>query len=36
VLYHQLLWGDTEEELVAEVQEGYDGEVVSGRDLDAF
>ncbi|UCH79014.1 MAG: MBL fold metallo-hydrolase [Candidatus Coatesbacteria bacterium] len=36
VLYHQLLWGASEEELVAEVKEGYAGEVVSGRDLDVF
>jgi ribonuclease BN (tRNA processing enzyme) len=36
VLYHQLLWGVSYDELVAEVKEGYDGEVVSGRDLDVF
>jgi ribonuclease BN (tRNA processing enzyme) len=36
VLYHQLLWGASYEDLVAEVKEGYDGEVVSGRDLDVF
>jgi len=36
VLYHQLLWGVSYEELVAEIEEGYDGEVVSGRDLDVF
>lgn len=36
VLYHQLLWGVSYEELLAEVQEGYDGDVVSGRDLDVF
>lgn len=36
VLYHQLLWGVSEEELVAEVKEGYAGEVVFGRDLDVF
>jgi ribonuclease BN (tRNA processing enzyme) len=36
VLYHQLLWGASYEDLLAEVQEGYDGEVVSGRDLDVF
>jgi ribonuclease BN (tRNA processing enzyme) len=36
VLYHQLLWGVSYEELLAEVKEGYAGEVVSGRDLDVF
>jgi ribonuclease BN (tRNA processing enzyme) len=36
VLYHQLFWGETEELLVGEVRAGYDGLVVSGRDLDVF
>jgi ribonuclease BN (tRNA processing enzyme) len=36
VVYHQLLWGVSYEELLAEVKEGYAGEVVSGRDLDVF
>ncbi|MFX1483502.1 MAG: MBL fold metallo-hydrolase [Promethearchaeota archaeon] len=36
VMYHQLLWGQTEEELIAEVSERYNGEVVSGHDLDVF
>jgi len=36
VLYHQLLWGATEEDLVREVKRGYAGEVVSGKDLDVF
>ena len=36
VLYHQLFWGVTESELLAEVRKGYDGEVVSGRDLDVY
>ena len=36
VLYHQLPWGATDDELAAEVKEGYAGEVVSGRDLDVF
>ena len=34
VLYHQLFWGQTEEELLSEIRQGYDGEVVSGRDLE--
>ena len=36
VLYHQLLWGTTEDELLDEIREIYDGKVVSGRDLDVF
>jgi ribonuclease BN (tRNA processing enzyme) len=36
VLYHQLLWGSTPDELVAEVRSGFDGEVVFGRDLNVF
>ena len=34
VLYHQLLWGTTPEQLVEEVRQGYAGKVVSGNDLD--
>lgn len=33
VLVHQLFWGVTEAELVAEIQADYGGAVVSGRDL---
>jgi ribonuclease BN (tRNA processing enzyme) len=36
VLYHQLLWGVSYDELVAEIKESYAGEVVSGCDLDVF
>lgn len=37
VLYHQLYWGASDEDLVREIHEaGYDGRVVSGRDLDVF
>jgi len=36
ILYHQLIWSSTEEELLAEVRRGYKGKVVSGRDLDVF
>jgi len=36
VLYHQLLWGSTPEELVAEIRQVYDGPVVYGADLDIF
>jgi ribonuclease BN (tRNA processing enzyme) len=36
VLYHQLFWGATEDELLAEIRQNYNGEVVSGNDLDVF
>jgi ribonuclease BN (tRNA processing enzyme) len=36
VMYHQLLWGRTEEDLISEVSEQYSGETVSGHDLDVF
>jgi len=36
ILYHQLFHGVTEERLLAEVGDGYDGPVVSGRDLDVY
>jgi ribonuclease BN (tRNA processing enzyme) len=36
VLYHQLLWGTSEQELMREVKTGYDGAVVSSRDLDKY
>ncbi len=36
VLYHQLFWGATSEELVSEITSLYDGRVVSGNDLDVF
>ncbi len=37
VLYHQLYWGATDDDLVREIHDaGYDGRVVSGRDLDVF
>lgn len=36
VLYHQLYWGATDEELLSEITERYDGKVVSGKDLDIF
>jgi len=36
VLTHQLLWGSTPEELVAEVQSVFPGTVVYGSDLDVF
>jgi len=36
VLYHQLIWSSTEEDLLAEVRSAYDGQVVSAHDLDVF
>jgi ribonuclease BN (tRNA processing enzyme) len=36
VLYHQLLWGGTEEQLLEEVRQGYSGKVVSAHDLDVY
>ncbi len=36
VLYHQLFWGATEEEMLEEIKMHYDGKVVSGNDLDVY
>ena len=36
VLYHQLFWGSSEDELLDEIAAVYDGPVVSGRDLDVY
>ncbi len=36
ILYHQLLWGSTPEELLAEISDIYDGRVAYGNDLDFF
>lgn len=36
VLYHQLLWGEDPESLLAEIRSGYSGEVAFGRDLDVY
>jgi len=36
MLVHQLFWGVTEDDLLAEVRTRYDGPVVSGRDLDVY
>ena len=36
VLYHQLFWGTSEEDLLKEVQRNYSGKVVSGHDLDIY
>ena len=36
VLHHQLFWGTTEDELLAEVRSRYDGPVLCGADLDVI
>lgn len=36
VLYHQLLWGIPEEVLMDEISSIYEGQVISGKDLDIF
>jgi ribonuclease BN (tRNA processing enzyme) len=36
VLYHQLLWGVTPDDLVAEIGSRYDGAVAYGEDLDVY
>ncbi len=36
ILYHQLLWGSTPEELLAEIARIYNGRVAYGNDLDLF
>ena len=36
VLNHQLFWGESEDALVAEIDELYGGRVVSGDDLDVY
>ena len=36
LLYHQLFWGQTPDELVAEIARDYDGRVISANDLDVF
>lgn len=36
VLYHQLLWGATKEQLLEEIGRGYSGKVVFGNDLDVY
>jgi len=36
ILYHQLFQGVSEQDLLSEVQERYDGHVISGRDLGVY
>ena len=36
VLYHQLYWGATDTDLLAELKAGYTGAAVSAKDLDRF
>ncbi len=36
ILIHQLFWGATEDQLLSEIRQSYDGPVVSGKDLDIY
>lgn len=36
VLYHQLFWGTSEDDLLDEIRQGYSGRVISGKDLDVY
>ena len=36
LLYHQLYWGCTDEEMVKEITDSYDGKVISAQDLDVY
>ncbi len=36
ILYHQLFWGATEEQILKEIRKGYGGKVVSGNDLEVY
>ncbi len=36
ILYHQLLWGATPEELVDEIKQSFKGEIAYGNDLDVY
>ena len=36
IIYHQLFWGTSEEELLAEIRAHYTGRVVSGKDLEVY
>jgi ribonuclease Z len=37
ILYHQLFWGTTPQELIREIRDaGFEGRVVSGRDLEVY
>ena len=36
VLYHQLLWGASDDDLLREIAAGYSGRVVSARDLGIY
>lgn len=36
ILYHQLFWGTSDQELLAEIKQHYSGKVVSGKDLEIY
>ena len=36
ILYHQLFWGTSEEDLLNEIRQGYKGKIASAHDLDVY
>ncbi len=36
ILYHQLYWNSTDDELIAEIKANYSGRIVSGKDLEIY
>jgi ribonuclease BN (tRNA processing enzyme) len=36
ILYHQLAWGASPEDMLSEIREFYDGKVIYGNDLDVY
>lgn len=36
ILYHQLFWGCSEEDLLNEIRSAYDGKIISGKDLEIY
>jgi ribonuclease BN (tRNA processing enzyme) len=36
ILYHQLFWGTSEEDLLDEIRQGYQGNIASAHDLDVY
>jgi ribonuclease BN (tRNA processing enzyme) len=36
ILYHQLAWGTSPEDMLSEIREFYDGKVIYGNDLDVY
>ena len=36
ILYHQLLWGKKQEDILEEIRRGFSGKVTAANDLDIF